>query len=307
MLDFFKRHPKQFSSPDDTEERQRAIPEDLWTKCPKCGELLYNKELGRNLKVCHKCNYHFRLNARERIEMLLDEQSFVEDDNIVQPADPLGFIIMEQPYPKKLRDTQRKTGLVEAVVSGIGTVEGQPLMLIVSDFSFMGASMGTAYGERLARAVEQACAAGLPVMICSASGGARMHEGIYSLMQMAKTTATLNRLASAGLPYISLLTDPCFGGVTASYATIADVIMAEPGALVGFAGPRVIEQTIRQKLPAGFQTAEFLLEHGMIDLVLSRRELRGQVARLLRFYNRSSGGLATSSLLSHTSPNGEQS
>ncbi len=284
MKDLFRRHPKQFSSPDDAEERSRAIPEDLWVKCPKCQELLYTKELARNLKVCAKCGHHFRLSARERMELLLDEDSFSEDQHEVAPSDPLGFISMDQPYPSKLRDTQRKTGLKEAILSGAGSIEGQRLLITVSDFSFMGASMGQAYGERIARVVEEAISRRLPVIAVSASGGARMHEGIFSLMQMAKTVAAFAKLAEARLPFISLLTDPTFGGVTASYATIADVIIAEPGALIGFAGPRVIEQTIRQKLPAGFQTAEFLLDHGMIDMVLPRRELRTQIGRLLRFY-----------------------
>ena len=284
MKDLFRRHPKQFSSPDDAEERSRAIPEDLWVKCPKCHELLYTKELERNLKVCAKCSHHFRLSARERIELLLDEDSFVEDQHEVAPSDPLGFISMDQPYPSKLRDTQRKTGLKEAILSGEGSIESQRLLIAVSDFSFMGASMGQAYGERITRVVEEAIGRRLPVMVVSASGGARMHEGIFSLMQMAKTVAAFAKLAEAGLPFISLLTDPTFGGVTASYATIADVIIAEPGALIGFAGPRVIEQAIRQKLPPGAQTAEFLLEHGMVDLVLPRRELRTQISRLLRFY-----------------------
>lgn len=284
MRDFFRRQPKQFSSPEDAEERTRAIPEDLWVKCPKCHELLYAKELERNLKVCAKCGHHFRLSAWERIELLMDADSFVEDDNEVAPSDPLGFISMDEPYPTKLRKTQAKTKLKEAIVSGEGCIEGQKVRAAVSDFAFMGASMGQAYGERVARMVEDAIAQRQPVVTVSASGGARMHEGIFSLMQMAKTVAAFAKLAEAGLPFISLLTDPTFGGVTASYATIADVIIAEPGALIGFAGPRVIEQTIRQKLPPGFQTAEFLLEHGMVDMVLPRRELRTQIGRLLRFY-----------------------
>lgn len=284
MRDLFRRHPKQFSGPEDAEERSRAIPEDLWVKCPKCGELLYAKELTRNFKVCAKCGHHFRLKARERAEMLLDEDSFVEDQHTVEPRDPLGFISMDQPYPSKLRDTQRKTKMREAILSGAGTIEGQSLLITISDFGFLGASMGQAYGERVVRVVEDAIARRLPVVTVSASGGARMHEGIFSLMQMAKTVAAFAKLAAARLPYISILTDPTFGGVTASYATIADVIIAEPGALIGFAGPRVIEQTIRQKLPDGFQRSEFLVKHGMLDAVVPRAELKTYISQALKFF-----------------------
>jgi acetyl-CoA carboxylase carboxyl transferase subunit beta len=285
LLDFFRQNtPKNFTLSDEDRARQRDVPDNMWVKCTKCKELSYSKEFEKSFHVCQKCGHHARISAAERLELLLDEGSFVEVGTGIRPGDPLDFISEGQAYRAKLIEAQEKTDLKEAVVAGQGTIEGLPLALAVVDFAFMGGSMGAAYGEKICRAVETAIEQKVPLLTVSASGGARMQEGMFSLMQMAKTSAALVDLAEARLPYFSLLTDPTFGGVTASYAVLADVTMAEPGALIGFAGPRVIEQTIRQKLPAGFQTAEFLLQHGMIDMVVPRRELRVTLARLLRLY-----------------------
>jgi acetyl-CoA carboxylase carboxyl transferase subunit beta len=284
VLDFLRRHPKNFTIADAEQARQRDVPENMWVKCPRCNDLLYSREFERNLKVCQKCGHHFRLSAGERLALLLDPDSFQEHGAGLEPLDPLEFVAEGEPYGTKLAKTQAKTGRREAVLYGTGQIEDQPLVLAVCDFDFLGASMGSVFGEKMARAAALALARRLPLLTVSTSGGARMHEGIFSLMQMAKTTAALVALGEVRLPYISLLTDPCFGGVTASYASVADVILAEPGALIGFAGPRVIEQTIRQKLPPGFQTAEFLLQHGMVDQVVPRRELRPTLARLFRLY-----------------------
>jgi acetyl-CoA carboxylase carboxyl transferase subunit beta len=284
MRGFFHRQSKfQPATPEDNGSDQ-AIPGDLWVKCPACRELLYSKELNDNLRVCPKCNHHFRLRARERISMIADVGTFQEWDSHVMPQNPLDFADSSGPYDGKLQKTQRKSGELEAVISGEAIVDGKPLAMVVCDFDFLGASMGSVFGEKLVRAAERALAQGMPLITVNASGGARMHEGLFSLMQMAKTVAALNKLGAAGLPHLSVLTDPCYGGVTASYATVADVVMAEPGAMVGFAGPRVIEQTTKQKLPEGFQTAEFLLEHGMIDLIISRDQLRAMIGTLLTHY-----------------------
>ncbi len=281
MRSFFHRQGK--FRPRSTEEAtgDSAIPEDLWVKCPKCGELIYSKELAHNAQVCPKCNHHFRLGARERITLLADEGTFVEWNRGVSPEDPLEFVDPKGSYAEKLVQTQSKTGETESLITGLSQIEGRPVVTIVTEFGFMGASMGSVWGEKLARAVERAAADGLPVLTVNASGGARMHEGLFSLMQMAKTVAAFDRLGRAHLPHFSLLVDPCYGGVTASYATVADVILAEPGALIGFAGQRVIEQVTKQKLPEGFQTAEFLLDHGMIDLIVERAALRSAIARLI--------------------------
>ncbi|MCL4533826.1 MAG: acetyl-CoA carboxylase, carboxyltransferase subunit beta, partial [Bacteroidetes bacterium] len=248
------------------------------------GELLYVKEFEKNLKVCPKCDYHFRLSAMERIELLTDQGSFVERDTDLLPGDPLDFMSLGQPYPEKVAETQARTGLAEAVKSGSGRLEGMPIQLAAADFAFLGASMGSVFGEKIVRVVERGLASRQPVVISSCSGGARMHEGIFSLMQMAKTSSALARLEKASIPFVSVLTDPTSGGVTASFASLGDVCIAEPGAFIGFAGPRLIEQITKQKLPAGFQTAEFLLEHGMIDMVVHRRELKATIGKLLRLY-----------------------
>ena len=271
-------------------EAQVQIPEDLWVKCPRCDELIYSKELQRNARVCPKCAYHFRLRARERIFLLADDGSFREWDRRLRPEDPLHFVDGAGPYDRKLEQTQAKSGEAEALVTGRASICGHPLGLAVCDFEFLGASMGSVYGERLVRAVERCAERRLPMLTISASGGARMHEGLFSLMQMAKTTAAFARLARARVPHLALLVDPCYGGVTASYATVADVVMAEPGALIGFAGPRVIEQITKQKLPERFQTAEFLLEHGMVDLIVERAGLRSTIATLLGHYARAEAG-----------------
>jgi len=284
MRGFFHRQGKFRPLARDEERPEQQIPEDLWVKCPKCTELLYSKELQRNARVCPKCGHHFRLRARERLADLLDADSFQEWDADVEPENPLDFADGSGPYDRKLRQTQVKSGEHEALVTGRGAINGQPLALAVCDFDFLGASMGSVFGEKLARAVERAQEARIPLLTISSSGGARMHEGIFSLMQMAKTTAALARLGRAGVPHLALLADPCYGGVTASYATVADVILAEPGALIGFAGPRVIEQIIKQKLPEGFQTAEFQLEHGMVDIIVDRSTLRPTLGKLLAHY-----------------------
>jgi acetyl-CoA carboxylase carboxyl transferase subunit beta len=284
MRGFFHRQSK--FQPADPEENgnDQSIPGDLWVKCPGFNELLYSKELNDNLRVCPKCEHHFRLRARERISMLTDVGSFQEWSSHILPQDPLGFADGSGSYEGRLERTQRKSGELEAVIAGEATVEGKPLALVVCDFDFLGASMGSVFGEKLVRAAEMAIVRGIPLLTINASGGARMHEGLFSLMQMAKTVAALNRLGDHGLAHLSLLTDPCYGGVTASYATVADVVMVEPKAMVGFAGPRVIEQTTKQKLPEGFQTAEFLLEHGMVDLIVGREQLRSMIASLLTHY-----------------------
>jgi acetyl-CoA carboxylase carboxyl transferase subunit beta len=259
---------------------------ELWVKCPTCNELIYSKELQHNNRVCPKCSHHFRLRARERIAMLVDEGSFEEWDAGIRPQDPLNFADGSGPYDRKLRSTQQKSGELEALISGRATIDGRLLALTVADFDFLGASMGSVFGEKLARAAERCAELGIPLLTINASGGARMHEGIFSLMQMAKTIAALSRLGRARVPHFALLTDPCYGGVTASFATVADVIMAEPGAHIGFAGPRVIEQITKQKLPEGFQTAEFLIKHGMIDLIVERTTIRSTMVKLLDHYDR---------------------
>lgn len=284
MRGFFHRQSKfQPVTPAD-DAADQTVPSDLWVKCPSCRELIYSKELVDNLRVCPKCEHHFRLRARERISMLVDVGSFQEWDSQITPQNPLNFSDGSGPYDRKLTSTQRKSGELEAVISGEATIDGQPLALVVCDFDFMGASMGSVYGEKLTRAAERCAERGIGLMTVNASGGARMHEGLFSLMQMAKTVAALAKLGNAGMPHLSVLTDPCYGGVTASYATVADIVMAEPGAMVGFAGPRVIEQTTKQKLPEGFQTAEFLIDHGMIDLIVPRDQLRTTIGTLLTHY-----------------------
>lgn len=290
MRGFFHRGDKFRPVAPDDERADQQIPDDLWVKCSRCGELIYSKELRQNARVCPKCGFHFRLRARERIFLLADDGSFHERDGAIAPQDPLRFVDGSGPYDQKLASTQRKTGETEALITGRATVGGYPVVLAVCDFDFLGASMGSVYGEKLVRAIERSLQSNTPLLTISASGGARMHEAPFSLMQMAKTVAALARLGRAGIPHISLLTDPCYGGVTASYATVADVILAEPGAMIGFAGPRVIEQITKQKLPEGFQTSEFLLEHGMIDQIVIRSELRGVVTTLLGHYARAGAG-----------------
>jgi len=282
VRNLFRKSSKYFTIPAETVPRE--IPENLWVRCTRCGELLYVKEFERNLKVCPKCDFHFRLSALERIHLLTDPGSFVEEDADLQPGDPLGFVSMGQAYRDKIAETQARTSLTEAIVAGRGRLDGIPVQIAAADFSFIGASMGSVVGEKVARTMERALATGEPVVIASCSGGARMQEGIFSLMQMAKTASAVARLERSSVPFISVLTDPTSGGVTASFASLGDVTIAEPGAFVGFAGPRLIEQITKQKLPPGFQTAEFVLEHGMIDMVVHRRELKATIAKLLRLY-----------------------
>jgi acetyl-CoA carboxylase carboxyl transferase subunit beta len=264
----------------------KALPQNLAVKCPNCREVLVGKDWEKSLKVCGKCGYHFRLTAGDRIDMLVDDDSFREFAADLLPSDPLEFVSRSQPYRARLETERINTGLSEAVVVGRAQIEEIPLILVVMDFRFIGGSMGTVVGERIARAIEMAADERIPLVICSASGGARMQEGLLSLMQMAKTSAALGRLADAGAPYISLLTDPTTGGVSASFAFLGDVILAEPGALIGFAGPRVIEQAIHQKLPKDTNTADFVRAHGMIDDIVHRRDLRAVLGRLLRIYGR---------------------
>ncbi|HET8760704.1 MAG TPA: acetyl-CoA carboxylase, carboxyltransferase subunit beta [Nitrospiria bacterium] len=277
-----KDNEKEPSPGDDVagEKRGKSSMEGLWVKCNHCREIIYRKELDRNLKVCPKCDYHFPITVEERIGLLLDEGSFKEWDADLSPADPLGFRDTQR-YRDRLKTAQEQTGRRDAMVSGSGTVEGRTIALCVFHFGFMGGSMGSVVGERIVRAAERAEANRSPLVVVTASGGARMQEGILSLMQMAKTSAAVGRLQRAGLPYVSILTDPTYGGVSASIATLGDVILAEPKALIGFAGPRVIEQTIKQQLPPGFQRAEFLLEHGMIDAIVERKKMKGTLASLL--------------------------
>lgn len=265
---------------------RKAPPQASWVRCEneRCKQLLYAPEFENNLKVCPKCEHHARLTARERIEQLVDPGSFCECDPSFSGADPLTFEAAGERYADKLAQTERSTGERDAAVSGSAQLDGQPVELVVLDFRFMGASMGTVAGETFARAAERALATGSALVSVNASGGARMHEGVFALLQMAKTVAALSRLGAARVPHLCVLTDPTLGGVTASYAGVGDVLIAEQGALVGFAGPRVIEQITKQKLPPEAQRAAFLLEHGMVDMVVHRRELRGTLARLLRLY-----------------------
>lgn len=260
---------------------RRDIPANVWEKCPSCGEILYREKLRENWNVCPQCAHHLRLAANGYVALLMDEGSFREHDRNLRSGDPLEFVDLK-PYRDRLAQAERKTSHGDAVITGDGTLETIPVSLAVMDFSFIGGSMGSVVGEKIARSGLRALDKMQPLIVVSASGGARMMEGIFSLMQMAKTSAVLAQLDEAGLPYISILTDPTTGGVTASYAMLGDANLAEPGALIGFAGPRVIEQTIKQELPEGFQTSEFLLEHGMLDAIMDRREMKREVARHLR-------------------------
>ncbi|MFA5094189.1 MAG: acetyl-CoA carboxylase, carboxyltransferase subunit beta [Candidatus Omnitrophota bacterium] len=263
--------------------KKKDIPEGLWTKCEDCGEIIYNKALEENMKVCPKCDYHFVLNANERIAMLLDEGSFEERDAALRPMDPLLFK-GPRSYEDKLKEDQMATGLNEACISGRGSIEGKRVIFVVTDSRFIMGSMGSVVGEKIARATELATNLRLPLVIVSGSGGgARMYEGLFSLMQMAKTSAAIAKLHEAGVPYISVLTNPTMAGIMASFASLGDVIVAEPKALIGFTGPRVIEQTIRQKLPPGFQRSEFLLDHGLLDMILHRKDLKAGIARTIEY------------------------
>ena len=261
------------------------VPEGLWTKCVSCNETIYTKDIESNLNVCPKCNHHYRVSARKRLELLLDQGSFVEFDAGMVSVDCLSFKDSKS-YQERIDQALAKGGSKDAIICGAGEIDGTPVQISVFDFSFMGGSMGSVVGEKITRAIERALSARTPVIIISASGGARMQESILSLMQMAKTSAALAKLREQGLPFVSILTDPTTGGVTASFAMLGDVNMAEPKALIGFAGPRVIEQTIRQKLPAGFQRAEYLLDHGMVDVIVERSKMKQQLSSILKMLYR---------------------
>jgi acetyl-CoA carboxylase carboxyl transferase subunit beta len=269
--------------PKEAVEKQVAIPEGLWVKCDECKEIVYRKEVEANLNTCPKCAYHFRLTASERFEILFDDNKYKEFATDIRSGDPLGFRDTKR-YADRLKVYQTRVGAGDAVLCAEGKLEGLPVVICAMEYAFMGGSMGSVVGEKITLAVERALDKKHPLIIVSCSGGARMQEGILSLMQMAKISAALARLAAAGLPYISVLTDPTTGGVTASYAMLGDLNIAEPKALIGFAGPRVIEQTIRQTLPEGFQRSEFLVEHGMVDLITPRAEMKPAIGRFLKIF-----------------------
>ena len=270
--------------------QRKEFPSHLWTQCPSCGEMLFNKRLTRNHNVCSNCDHHFRLGARERIELLVDKGSFTEHDTDLVSGDPLGFSD-QKPYAQRIEQSQVKTGEKDAAICGSAKIDDNPIELAVMDFDFMGGSMGSVVGEKLTRAGERALANRTPLLIVSASGGARMQEGTLSLMQMAKILGALHRLDEAGLPYFSLLTDPTTGGVLASYASLGDIIFAEPNALIGFSGARVTSETIGEKLPKGFQRAEFVLAHGFVDQVVPRAQLRERIAFFLNSFRPSARDL----------------
>ncbi|HEU5360891.1 MAG TPA: acetyl-CoA carboxylase, carboxyltransferase subunit beta [Candidatus Deferrimicrobiaceae bacterium] len=272
----------------DEGERRIKTPEGMWIKCGACLEIIYKPEVERNLNVCPKCNYHFRIPAPERIRSIVDEGTFQEFGDDLESVDMLGFTDTKK-YTDRLKEAKKKTGRREAVITGTAKLNGIEFVLGVLDFEFLGGSMGCVVGEKIAMAAELALERRRPLIIFSASGGARMQEGTLSLMQMAKTSAALARLSDAKLPFISVMTDPTTGGVAASFAMLGDIIISEPGALIGFAGPRVIEQTIKQKLPEGFQRAEFLLEHGMVDMIVERTKLKPTLTQILRFLEIPSG------------------
>ena len=265
--------------------KKKDIPEGLWTKCPSCGEVLYNREMEDNLMVCPACEHHMTLGARERLVSLCDEGTFKELDANLESVDILKFTGVTS-YPDRIKNYQSKTGLKDAVISGWGELEGGKVSLAAMDFNFLGGSMGSVVGEKITRAIERGVDEGTPVIVFSASGGARMYEGMFSLMQMAKTSAALARLADKRLPFISVLTNPTMAGVMASFASLGDLIVAEPKAMIGFAGARVIRETTQQELPGGFQTAEFLLEHGLIDHIIKRQNMRPVLARFLHYFSR---------------------
>ena len=275
---WFRKEKKPLEAIDKT-----AIPEGLWIKCDDCKEIVYRKEVEQNLSVCPKCGYHFRISARERFEMLFDDGKYKEFATDIRSCDPLEFRDTKR-YRDRLKVYEQRAGKGDAVLCAEGKLDGVPVVVCAMEYSFMGGSMGSVVGEKITIAIERAVDKKEPVIIISTSGGARMQEGILSLMQMAKISAALARLSDAGLAYVSVLTDPTTGGVTASYAMLGDINVAEPKALIGFAGPRVIEQTIRQTLPEGFQTAEFLVEHGMVDLITPRAEMKPSIAKFLHAF-----------------------
>jgi acetyl-CoA carboxylase carboxyl transferase subunit beta len=275
---WFKRQSGEL----DTSGEKKVRTEGLWVKCDNCRQIIWKKDLEENLNVCPKCDRHFRIDARMRLAQLLDDNQYEVDDADLSSTDPLKFVDLK-PYASRLKRAQQDTGLKDAVINARGKLHGRPVIVSSMEYSFIGGSMGAVVGEAITRAIERAADTRNPIIIVSASGGARMMEGVVSLMQLAKISAALARLDEEKLPYISVLTDPTTGGVTASYAMLGDLNIAEPGALIGFAGPRVIEQTIRQKLPQGFQRSEFLLEHGMLDAVVHRKQLKAYIGRALEF------------------------
>ena len=281
---WFKRQSGEL----DTSGEKKVRTEGLWVKCESCRQIIWKKDLEENLNVCPKCDRHFRLDARTRLAQLLDDNQYEVDDAGLASTDPLKFVDLK-PYAGRLKQAQKDTGLKDAVINARGKLNGRPVIVSSMEYAFIGGSMGAVVGEAITRAIERAADSRQPIIIVSASGGARMMEGVISLMQLAKISAALARLDQAKVPYISVLTDPTTGGVTASYAMLGDLNIAEPGALIGFAGPRVIEQTIRQKLPQGFQRSEFLLEHGMLDAVVHRKQLKSYIGRALEFMTPSNG------------------
>jgi len=282
-VSWFKRDKKPIENPTPVDER-RVRTEGLWEKCPSCRAAIWKKDLEQNLNVCPKCEYHFRIGARDRIDLLLDDnEPWIEHDADLSSNDPLHFSDTKA-YAQRLKDARAKLGTSDAILTAEGRIEGRPVICCAMEFGFIGGSMGSVVGEKVARAIDRSIEKKMPLVIASCSGGARMMEGTVSLMQLAKVSAALAKLDEARVPFVSLLTDPTTGGVTASYAMLGDLNIAEPGALIGFAGPRVIEQTIRQKLPEGFQRAEFLLEHGFLDAVVPRKELKSYLSRSFGFF-----------------------
>ncbi len=277
-MTWFKRQSQEL----DTSGERKVKTEGLWVKCEGCRQIIWKKDLEENFSVCPKCDKHFRVDARTRLAQLFDNGEYTTEDTNLSSTDPLKFTDLK-PYASRLKASQAATGLKDAIVTGRGKINGQPAIITAMEYSFIGGSMGAVVGEVITRAVEKATKDRIPLIIVSASGGARMMEGVISLMTLAKISAALARMDDAGVPYISVLTDPTTGGTTASFAMLGDLNVAEPGALIGFAGPRVIEQTIRQKLPEGFQRSEFLLQHGMLDAVVHRRDLKDYVARAFAF------------------------
>ena len=281
-MTWFKREKKPIENPTPVDER-RVRTEGLWMKCKACRAIIWKKDLEENWEVCPKCDHHFRLGARKRLELLLDDQHWIEHDAELASSDPLHFTDTK-PYAQRLIDAQHKFGMNDAILTAEGKLNGRTVICCSMEFGFIGGSMGAVVGEKVARAIERSLAQKAPLIIVSCSSGARMMEGAVSLMQLAKVAAALARLDEARVPFISLLTDPTTGGVTASYAMLGDLNIAEPGALIGFAGPRVIADTIRQKLPEGFQTSEFMLEHGFLDAIVPRKELKPYIAQALNFF-----------------------
>jgi acetyl-CoA carboxylase carboxyl transferase subunit beta len=280
---WFTRQKPSLDSGPVSENEKTVRTEGLWQKCDGCGQIIWRKTVEENINVCPKCDYHFRISAADRLQLLFDDGAFQEHDAQMRSSDPLRFVD-SKPYVQRLRDMEAATNMPDAVIAASGALNGRPVQICALELKFIGGSMGAVVGEKITRAIERAIAERTPVIIISASGGARMQEGAISLMQLAKLSASLMQLDEAGLPYISVLTDPTTGGVTASFAMLGDLNIAEPGALIGFAGPRVIEQTIRQKLPDGFQRSEFLLEHGFLDAIVKRHEMKAYISDALGFF-----------------------